>query len=212
MQTTLNEIKKHNPNELIYQKLLNNSKAEDEPIDFMTILEAVGIESAIWCLRTQDYKEYCLFLADVAELILYLFEIVYSDDKAPRQVIKAVRDWYNGDITQEQLNAYAAAAESSADYAGGNNITYAANTYACVYTLAAYAARAASNVANPDNPAVNVVSVHGDVAAAVAGGDAYTYRKAVESNWKAIYSLFTKHFGGAERANNYKWYIKKQRR
>ncbi|MCP4472913.1 MAG: hypothetical protein GY815_19915, partial [Gammaproteobacteria bacterium] len=61
MKTTLTEILKYNPSELIKQNLSLTGY-----IDFMTIFETVGVREAIWCLRVLDYKDYCLFLADVA--------------------------------------------------------------------------------------------------------------------------------------------------
>ncbi len=171
MQTTLNEIKKYDPcNDSWVKglKYLNKTKADDEPIDFMTIREAVGIEDTIWCLRTQDYKDYCLFLADVAESVLPIFEAEYPNDKRPRQAIKAIRDWYNGDITKEQLKAYAAAARAAAYAADAASHNAAYTAYAaCVNTAAA--------------------AIH----AAYADYD-YAIKKI---NWKEIDKLFIKHFG-----------------
>ncbi len=176
MQTTLNEIKKHNPcspswvKSLIY---LNKTKADNEPIDFMTIHKAVGIKYAVWCLETQDYRDYCLFLADVAESVLPIFEAEYPDEKVFRQTIKAIRDWYNGDITKEQLKAYAAIAGAIAG----------ACTGACA--CAVYAVYAAAH-------AGTYAAYHTAVSATNVG----TYSDAVGSDWKNIDKLFTKHFGG----------------
>ncbi len=110
MKTTLNEIKKYGPCPPSWAKglkYLNKTKADDEPIELMAIHKVMGIEDAVWCLRTQDYRDYCLFLAEVhEESVLPLFEAKYPVDKRPREAIKAIRDWHNGDITQEQLEAY----------------------------------------------------------------------------------------------------------
>ncbi len=111
MKTTLNEIKKYGPCPSSWAKglkYLNKSKADDEPIELMAIHKVMGIEDAVWCLRTQDYRDYCLFLADVhEEFVLPHFEAKHPENKRPRQAIKAIRDWYNGDVTKEQLDVYA---------------------------------------------------------------------------------------------------------
>ncbi len=174
MQTTLNEIKKYNPNDLMWQKLsLINST---DSSDFMAIFETVGIEDAIWCLRVLDYKDYCLFLADVAESVLYLFESEYLDNKTSKEAIQAIRDWYNGDITKEQLEAYAYAAYYTYTTYGA---TYADYTVKRTAFIAAYAAAGTFDAGTAVRAAANVY----------ANID-------YKSNWKKIEELFIKHFGG----------------
>ena len=54
MKTTLNEIRKHHPCSDGWTKLLKHlgkTKADDEPLAILTILEANGLDDAIWCLR-----------------------------------------------------------------------------------------------------------------------------------------------------------------
>ncbi len=179
MQTTLNEIKKYDPCPSSWAKglkYLNKSKADDEPIDFMVIYEVMGIKDALWCLRTQDYRDYCLFLADVAELVLHIFEDVYPDNKAPRQAIEAIRDWYNGDITDKQLEEYASAARAACNYganAAARAISDAAHAYAAVYGVA-YATAC-------------------DAAHAIAAYST-TYDTVFDSSWRQIDKIFIKHF------------------
>ena len=53
--TTLNKIREHEPNRHEWQRLLRNlgkTKADDEPLPFLRILESNGSEYAAWCLRT----------------------------------------------------------------------------------------------------------------------------------------------------------------
>ncbi len=166
--TSLTEILNYNPSERLKQKLsLINTT---DYIDFMTILEAVGIVDAIWCLRTQDYKDYCLFLADVAESVLPIFEAEYPDDKRPRQAIDGIRAWHNGDIDREQLYILSDAAFAAAAAAFDAAYNAAADAYAIYYAAAGYAA-AGFDAAY----AVNVA-------------------RAAGSDWEKIEKLFIKHF------------------
>ena len=73
MKTTLNEIKAKSPCGSGWRKLLGSldkTEADDAPIDLMYILKSNGIQDAVWALRCFDFKDYCLFLADVAESVL----------------------------------------------------------------------------------------------------------------------------------------------
>lgn len=57
MTTTLNKIRKHSPYKGSWEKLLKylgKTKADDEELDLLTILDNMGIEFAIWCLRAVD--------------------------------------------------------------------------------------------------------------------------------------------------------------
>ena len=61
LTTTLNEIREFSPCEDSWKKLLNylnKTKADNDVLDFKKILEAIGIKDTIWCLRTQDYRNY----------------------------------------------------------------------------------------------------------------------------------------------------------
>ncbi|MCP4472915.1 MAG: hypothetical protein GY815_19925, partial [Gammaproteobacteria bacterium] len=181
-KTTLKEILKHNPSEQLKQHL--SLLKTTTYIDFMTIYEIIGIKDAIRCLRTQDYKDYWLFLADVAEAVLPIFEAEYPDDKRPRQAIKAIRDWHNGDITKEQLKVYADAAYGAyaASYAAtaAAHAAYAAGSYAAAaaYTTTSYAAYAAAAATSY-------------AAYAYAAYAAYDIMK---EDWENIDKLFIKHF------------------
>ncbi len=209
MQTTLNEIKKYNPCNDSWAKglkYLNKTKADDEPIDFMTIHKVMGIKDTIWCLRTQDYKDYCLFLADVAESVLPIFEAEYPDDKRPRQAIKAIRDWHCGDIDTKELRILADAAFDAKDAAAAEAIYSASITTAYVAdatAYAAYAAYAAGSYAAANTAACTTTSYATYAAyAATANTAAYTTTSyaaydydIMKENWEKIEELFIKHFG-----------------
>ena len=168
--TTLNKIRSHNPCKQSYVlllKSLNKTKPDDEPLSFRHILDTIGIQDAVWCLRTLQYKEFCLFSADVAETVLHIFEEQYPGDSGPREAVEAIRKFHFGEITEDQL------AKSAAP-------SYAA--YAAAYTAAAYAAAAYA-------AAATATSCY-----AAAAADAASYANAKAEKWKEIETLFLKHF------------------
>ena len=163
---------------------------EDEKnreIGLIEILESNGIEHAAWALRCFDYKYCCLFLADVAESVLPVFEADYPEDDRPRRVIQAVRDYHGGKIDAEELRAAAKDA-----YAAGE-VAERAAVKAAVW--AAWAAWAAAGAAAGE--AVWAAWAAEDAAARDAARAA-----AGTAKWQEIESLFRKHFGG-ENENNH---------
>ena len=159
MKTTLRELKEI---EIFnFNKLTNHLGTDnlDTEVTVLQILEICGIKDAVYALKTQNYKDYCLFLADVAESVLYIFEKEYPDDQRPRKCIEGVRLWYNGKITDEELNelredawsaastsAYVAARVADAAWAAYATARAAAYAAATVWS-AVYAAYAAWSVA-----------------------------------------------------------------
>jgi hypothetical protein len=149
MQTTLNRIKYHSPCENGWKKLLNHlnkTQSDDEVLELRTILESNGLDDTIWSLRAVEGKdkEIRLFAADCAELVLPIYEKHYPDDKRPRLAIQAARDYANGLITMEELEAARDAARDAATDAAW----YAAREAA--WCAARAAARAAARDAARD--------------------------------------------------------------
>jgi len=77
LETTLNKIRKHSPCSDGWEKLIKNlgkTKADDDPLDLLTILDSNGLEDALWCLRAVDghddaiRKLACEFALSVAHL------------------------------------------------------------------------------------------------------------------------------------------------
>ena len=119
MKTTLRELK--NIEDFNYNKLISNLDTDnlDIEVTVLQVLDSNGIQDAVYALKTQDYKNYCLFLADVVESVLHLFEEKYPNDQRPRKCIEGIRLWYDGKITDEELDelrkdAYFAARAASA--------------------------------------------------------------------------------------------------
>ena len=222
MNTTLNEISNYHPCKSGWKTLLKSlgkTSSDDEPISFKHILESNGIEDAVWCLRTLEYKEICLFCADVAESVLPFFEKKYPEDKRPRKAIEGIRLYQSGDITTDYLNllrdadaayayayADAAAAAAAAAYAAADAAAdaaydaaaYAANAYAAnAAAAAAYAAADADAYTAADAAAyaADAAAYAADAAAYAANAAAYaTDTAAREKQWKLIEDLFIKYF------------------
>jgi hypothetical protein len=54
MKTTLNAIREFRPCKDGWEKLLKHlgkTKADDEPLSIVTVLDSNGIDDALWCLR-----------------------------------------------------------------------------------------------------------------------------------------------------------------
>jgi hypothetical protein len=160
MKTTIGRLKGFNPCQPDFDdfidklSIIRDCKITDETeVSILEILDIAGAQAAYWSLRTQDYKDDCLILADVLKSVLYIYERKYPDDKSVRKLIQAIRDYKTGKISKEQLRmayratnaAYVASftdyANYAADYAAAVNAAYAAFT-------TAYAAYTATNVAN----------------------------------------------------------------
>ena len=148
MKTTLNKIKEYSPCKERWVKLLdslNKTKADNEPIELKYILDTLGLDDAVWSLRSIDAnRDVRLFACDCAESVLHIFEESYPNDKRPRKTIEISRLFADGKATREELHiAYAAAAFAPA-YAA------AADAYAFASADAAYAAADAYAFASAD--------------------------------------------------------------
>ena len=147
MKTTFRKIESFSPCKVGWNKLmeLNPEKDMDREITILEILNHNGVRDAFWALRTQDYKDYCLILADVAESVLHIFEEKYPKDKRPREAIDAIRLWADEKITNQELacSAAAAYAAAAAAYAAIVTAYNAANAYTAAYNAAYNVATAA---------------------------------------------------------------------
>lgn len=134
MITTLNKIKEYHPSFSGWEKLLkslNKTEAGDEPLSLEYILESNGIKDAVWALCCFDYKECCLFNADVAESVLHIFEDKYPKDKRPREAIEGIRLFHQGLISGAELKK-----RSYATYANAYPVSVATTVSATSYLTA----------------------------------------------------------------------------
>ena len=113
--TTLKEIREHEPCREGWTKLLahlGKTKADDEPLELLTILESNGFDDAIWCLRAKSLERISRhFQAWCAEQVLHLFEKERPEDMRVRDQIAMMR---NDNATNQER---AAALEAAMDAA-----------------------------------------------------------------------------------------------
>lgn len=150
MKTTLNKIEAHNPCKEGWEtllKFLGKTKADDEELSLLTILESNGFAHAIWALESVDrfYKEKRLMACDFADEVVHL-----TNDQRCVNVIKVARDYANGLATKEEMDAANAAANDDdydAAYVAAYDAAYAATYDAYAANDAAYSVFAATRSA-----------------------------------------------------------------
>jgi hypothetical protein len=166
MQTTLNKIKKHSPCKDGWEKLLNHlnkTQSDDEPLELRTILESNGLNDTIWAMRAVEGKdkEIRLFAADCAELVLPIYEKLYPDDNRPRLAIQAARDYANGLITMEELDAASDAARAA--WAAARGVWAASDAAWAAASAAAWAASDAASAAASDAARAAWAAARGEI-------------------------------------------------
>ena len=97
MNLTLNMIRAQSPCHEGWIKLLTTlgkTKADDDPLNLLTVLDSNGLDCALWVLAHTDcYKRlYRHFSAWCAEQFLPIFESQFPDDTRPRNAIAIARD------------------------------------------------------------------------------------------------------------------------
>ena len=172
MNTTLNKIREFSLCSTSREKILkplNKTKADDEELSFKYILDVLGIIGAAWCLRAINFKDQCLFLADVAESVLHIFEDKYPDDMRVRNCIDGIRKFHAGEITEEDLLVLRRAVNDAMTTSAHAHDSYAA---ACAAAYASYA----------------------DASYAIAYACATDMDSSWDAKWKEIEELFIKYF------------------
>jgi hypothetical protein len=116
--TTLNRIKVFDPCKDGWKKLLaslGKTKADDESLPLLYILDSNGIDDALWAFRAIDRAPWkLLYVADCAEHVLHIYEKTYPSDTRVRDCIEVTRRFAHGDATREDLDAAARAAYDAA--------------------------------------------------------------------------------------------------
>jgi hypothetical protein len=114
MKTTLNQIREQSPCAEGWSKLLahlGKTKADDEPLAILTILEANGLDDAIWCLRAVKGhdKEIRLYAVWCARQVQHLM-------KDPRSLaaLDVAEAYAHGKVTVDELRAARSAADDAA--------------------------------------------------------------------------------------------------
>ena len=130
--TTLNAIRKASPCEKGWLKLLKHlgkTKADDEPLDLLTVLDSNGLDDALWVMSyaKPDDRLARHFQAWCAEQVLPIFEAERPNDRRVRDQIAMLR---NDDATYEDRATVWDAARTAA------RATVRASAWASAWTAA----------------------------------------------------------------------------
>ena len=103
MKTTLNKIRDYSPCQKGWEKLLKHlgkTRADDEPLSLLTILDSNGLDDVLWCLRAVDGydKEKRLYAVWCARQVQHLM----TDQKSIKALDVAERHAH-GQATDEDL-------------------------------------------------------------------------------------------------------------
>ena len=115
MKTTLNKIREHQPCKDGWEKLLKHlgkTKADDESLSLLTILDSNGFEDALWCLRAVDgyEKEMRLFAVWCARQVQH-----FVRDQRSINAINVAEKYAHGQATEIDLKE---AREAASEVAG----------------------------------------------------------------------------------------------
>ena len=201
MKTTFQKIKDHHFCKDGWEKLIKhfNPTSLDEEILISNIIESNGIRDAIWALRAvEDRNRVMLFCADVAESVLHIYEAKHPENKAPREVIEAIRLFVNGRISKEDLKIKKKAADAAAYAATAHAAAYAAHAAAYAAYAADAATDAAAYAATADATAYAVHTAAAYAAAAytvdaTAYAYADAYAAALDKKWQEIETILRKY-------------------
>ena len=122
MRTTLNKIRAHDPCADGWAKLLahlHKIKADDEPLDLLTILDSNGMDDTLWCFRAVEGcdKEMRLYAVWCARQVQNLMK-----DQRSIDALDVAERFAHGAATRKKLaaaDAAAAAAWAAAGAAAG---------------------------------------------------------------------------------------------
>ena len=112
--TTLNAIRAHGPCATGWSKLLahlGKTKADDEPLPLLTVLDSNGLDDALWCMRAmpEHDKHWRLYAVWCARQVQHLM----TDPRSISALDVAERH-ARGDATDAELSAARAAARDAA--------------------------------------------------------------------------------------------------
>ena len=165
--TTLERIREALPCHQGWTKLLahlGKTKADDAPLDLLTVLNSNGLDDALWVLSyaMPDDRLARHFQAWCAEQVLHLFEAEHPDDKRVREQIDILRN--------DDADAAAGAAARAAAWDAARAAAWAAAGAAA--GAAAWAAAGAAARAAVGDAAWDAAGAAARAAARAAAGDA----------------------------------------
>ena len=169
MKTTLNKIREHSPCASGWEKLLSylgKTKADDEEISVLTILDSNGLDDAIWCLRAvEGYdREIRLYAVWCARQVRHLVT-----DKRSLDALDVAERYANGKATHDELNAARDAAWTAEAAAWAEARAAAGAAARAAARVAADAARVAAwDAVEAAGAAARAAGAAGDAAKAAA--------------------------------------------
>ena len=118
MNTTLNAIRAHSPCADGWATLLRHlgkTRADDEPLEIVTILDSNGLDDALWCLRavTGHDREIRLFAVWCARQVKHLMQ-----DPRSLAALDVAERHAHGEASDAELAAASAATWAAALAAG----------------------------------------------------------------------------------------------
>lgn len=142
--TTLNAIRAEHPCEDGWKRLLTDlgkTKADDEPLPLVTILESNGVDDALWCLRAVEGfdKEKRVFAVWCVRQVQHLLK-----DHRSIAALDVAERFANGLASQEELEAAWTAADAAR---AADAVAYRAARAAWQASSAAYSAYSAAYAA-----------------------------------------------------------------
>ena len=182
LTTTLNKIRACSPCDSGWRTLLKHVGKDFSPdaeINLLTVLESNGVADMLWTLRAidQDSKRVASQLAiKFAEQALPIFETRRPDDDRPRDAIQAARDYLDGKISTDELQACQSQTYAGDAFAGAAAGGADAAAYAYAAAAAAYAGAGAYAYAY----AADAAAYAADAFAGVGGGDGVAREKQAE--------------------------------
>ena len=134
MKTALNKIREHSPCTDGWEKLLKHlgkTKADDDPLDLLVVLESNGLDDALWCLRAVDGHEKAIrkLACDFALAVGHLWKmpkIVEQYLTTQDENIRAAAGAAAGDAAGDAARAAAWAAARAAAWAAAGAAAWAA--------------------------------------------------------------------------------------
>jgi len=188
MKTTLNKIRAKSPCTEGWKKLLahlGKTKADDEALSIITILDSNGLDDALWCLRAVEGsdKEIRLYAAWCARQVQHLMT-----DRRSLNALDVAERYANGLATDKELAAASAAAWSAWSAADAWSAAEdAADAWSAAEDAARAAAWSAAGGADAARAAADAADAAWSVAedAADAADAAWAARAATKAAWAA---------------------------
>lgn len=107
LKTTFEKIRKAKPCSTGWNQLLsyhNKDMDMNREISLVDILKSNGIDDAIWAVKhIHDYKDYCLFMVELAENTLPYFKEADPNNPLLEQILESIKDYHRGNKPYSQI-------------------------------------------------------------------------------------------------------------